>query len=244
MKQTIEDINNQIKHCIHCRLYATRMNAVCGEGPVPSKIMIIAQAPGRTEDKEGKMFIGPSGKVFDKLIHSVDLKRKNIYVTNLLKCFLPNCRKPRRDEMNICYQRYLQKEIELVKPEIMVTLGYHVTKFIFSQNGLQVPNKIEFKTTFGQLFTAKNRKIVPLRHPATVVHNSTNLKKLIDEYAILKTLQSKCRYFDQCIIPEKYKNGLIPKDVLDKFCHGNWKQCNRYNAYSKGLQPNESVLPE
>jgi DNA polymerase len=138
----------------------------------------------------------------------------------------------------------LQKEIELAKPEIMVTLGYHVTKFIFSQNGLPVPDKIEFKTTFGQLFTAKNRKIVPLRHPATVVHNSTNLKKLIDEYAILKTLQSKCAFFNQCIIPEKYKKGLISKDILDKFCHGNWKQCNRYNAYSKGLQPNESILPE
>jgi len=244
MEQTIEDINNQIKNCTLCRINKTRLNAVCGEGPVPSKIMIIAQAPGRTEDKEGKMFIGPSGKVFDKLIHLVDLKRENIYVTNLLKCFLPNCRKPKRDEMNICYQRYLQKEIELVKPEIMVTLGYHVTKFIFSQNGLKVPNKIEFKSTFGQLFTAKNRKIVPLRHPATVVHNSTNLKKLIDEYAILKTLQSKCTYFDQCIIPQKYKIGLIPKDLLDKFCHGNWKRCNRYHIYSKGLYPNKSVLPE
>ncbi|MEA2105615.1 MAG: uracil-DNA glycosylase [Bacteroidota bacterium] len=244
MEGTIEDINHQIKHCIHCRLHATRMNAVCGEGPVPSRIMIIAQAPGKIEDKEAKMLIGPSGKVFDKLIYSAGLKRENIYITNLLKCFLPNCRKPRRDEMNICYQRYLQKEIELVKPEIMVTLGYHVTKYIFSQNGLQVPNKIEFKNTFGQLFTAKNRKIVPLRHPATVVHNSTNLKKLIGEYAILKTLQSKCTYFNKCIIPQKYKNGLIPKDILDKFCHGNWKQCNRYNAYCKGIQPNESVLPE
>lgn len=244
MEQSLNDINIQIKQCTLCRLHITRINAVCGEGPVPSKIMIIAQAPGRTEDKEGKMLIGPSGKVFDKLIHSVDLKRKNIYITNLLKCFLPNCRKPRRDEMNICYQKYLEKEIELVKPEIMVTLGYHVTKFIFSQNGLKVPNKIEFKTTFGQLFTAKNRKIVPLRHPATVVHNSTNLKKLSDEYAILKTLQSKCPYFDQCIIPANYKNGMIPKDVLDKFCHGNWKRCNRHNAYSKGLLPDESVLPE
>jgi len=244
MEQAIEDINHQIKQCTLCRLNKTRLNAVCGEGPVPSRIMIIAQAPGRKEDNEAKMLIGPSGKVFNNLLYSADLKRENIYVTNLLKCFLPNCRKPRRDEMNICYQRYLQKEIELVKPDIMVTLGYHVTKFIFSQNGLKVPNKIEFKNTFGQLFTAKNRKIVPLRHPATVVHNSTNLKKLSNEYAILKTLQSKCRYFDQCIIPEKYKKGLIPKDIQDKFCHGNWKRCNRYNAYSKGLLPNETVLPE
>lgn len=244
MEQSLNDINIRIKQCTLCRLHKTRINAVCGEGPVPSKIMIIAQAPGRTEDKEEKMLIGPSGKVFDKLIHSADLKRENIYITNLLKCFLPNCRKPRRDEMKICYQKYLQNEIEMVKPEIIVTLGYHVTKFIFFKTGLKVPNKIEFKTTFGQLFTAKNRKIIPLRHPATVVHNSTNLKKLRDEYTILKTLQSKCKYFDQCIIPVKYKNGLIPKDILDTFCHGNWKHCIRYNVYSKGLRPNESVLPE
>lgn len=243
MEQTLTNINNQIKQCTLCRLHKTRINAVCGEGQIPSKIMIIAQAPGRTEDKDGKILIGPSGKVFDKLLDKVSLKRQKIYITNLLKCFLPNCRKPRRDEMNICYQRYLQKEIELVKPEIVVTLGYHVTKFIFSQNGLKVPNKIEFKTTFGQLFTAKNRKIIPLRHPATAVHNSTYLKKLSDEYTILKTLQSKCKYIDQCIIPKKYKKGLIPKDVLDKYCHGNWKQCNRHNAYNKGLMPNESVMP-
>ncbi len=126
MAESILNINSQIKHCKYCRLYETRLNAVCGEGIIPSKFMIIAQAPGRMEDQEGEILIGPSGKVFNSLLEQVQLKRKETYLTNLIKCFLPKCRKPKSDELITCNELYLEKEIELVKPEIIVTLGYEI----------------------------------------------------------------------------------------------------------------------
>ena len=228
MKESIADINKKIKDCKYCRLNDTRINAVCGEGMIPAKFMFIAQAPGRTEDKESKMLIGPSGKVFDQLLSSVQLSRSEIYITNLIKCFLPKCRKPRQDEIETCYELYLKKEIELVKPEIIVTLGYHVTKFIFKLYNLKVPNKIGFKTTFGKLFTAKNQKIIPLRHPATVVHKSSSIKKLKIEYSILKTLQTECIHIKTCIMFRKYRDGLLSIDFSNRYCHGNWVECKHY----------------
>lgn len=226
----IDQINQQIKRCTFCRLHKTRINAVRGEGKIPSRFIIIAQAPGRTENKEGRLLIGPSGDFFDKLLESVNINRDKIYITNLVKCFLPKCRKPRQDEIDTCYYLYLKNEIDLVKPEVIVTLGYHVTKFIFRLYGLKVPDKFGFKTTFGNLFIAKNRKIIPLRHPATIVHKSANFENLIKEYSILKTIQSPCRFINICDNPKQYHKGLISKDYIDLYCRGNWKVCKEYKT--------------
>ena len=233
MNIELEQINRQIKNCSYCRLHKTRINAVCGEGIIPSKFMFIAQAPGRTEDKEGKMFIGPSGKVFDNLLSHTDLKRSSFYMSNLIKCFLPKCRKPHQDEIETCYKLYLKKEIDIVKPEIIVTLGYHVTKFIFRLYDLKVPNKIGFKSTFGKLFVAHNKKILPLRHPATVVHNSSNIDKLKKEYEILKTLQSECAFIEKCPKFEEYTKGLTPVDLVNLYCYGDWSKCEYYSKMKK-----------
>jgi len=149
------DICRQIKNCKSCRLEQTRNNAVCGEGIIPAKLMFVAQAPGRIEDKTGEMFVGPSGKIFNQLLYSLGLNRNEIYLTNLIKCFLPKCRKPRHDEMEICYTHFLKHEIDLVKPEIIVTLGFHVTRFIFELYELPIPNKHEIKSIFGQLLFIK-----------------------------------------------------------------------------------------
>lgn len=229
MKQSVKDINIQIKQCTFCRLHETRNKAVCGEGIIPSKFMFIAQAPGRTEDKESKILIGPSGKIFDQLVSFVGLSRNEIFITNLLKCFLPKCRRPRRDEMETCYELYLKKEIELVKPEIIVLLGYHVTKFFFRMYNLKVPNKFNFKSCFGNLYIAKNKKIISLRHPATVVHKSKPINKLQEEYKILKTIQNHCRFIKNCSQFNKYESGLVPIDFVEQYCFGNWEKCTFLN---------------
>ena len=233
MENSLNDINFRINQCKYCRLYKTRIKAVSGEGTAQSKFMFIAQAPGRTENKEGKMFIGPSGKVFDMLLSSVEFTRNDIYLTNLIKCFLPKCRKPRQDEIETCYNLYLKKEIEIIKPKIIITLGYHVTKFIFRNHNLKVPNKFGFKNTFGKLFVARNRQIVPLRHPATVVHKSTSLEELKNEYQILKTLQSACGFIDKCTEFEQYKKGLTQIDFIDLYCHGDWTKCVYLHSMKK-----------
>ncbi|OFX86885.1 MAG: hypothetical protein A2W99_03995 [Bacteroidetes bacterium GWF2_33_16] len=219
----------QIKNCKSCRLEQTRNNAVCGEGIIPTKLMFIAQAPGRTEDKKGKMFIGPSGKIFDQLLCSIGLNRNEIYLTNLLKCFLPKCRKPRHDEMNICYNNFLKHEIGIVKPEIIITLGFHVTRYIFEAYNLPIPNKFEIKNMFGKIFFAKNQKILPLKHPATIVHKSKSFDNLKQDYQILKTLLNPCPKLKECKIPKQYKKGLLTEDYIEQFCYGIWEKCKYYD---------------
>ena len=85
----IEELNKLIKNCFKCRLSETKVNTLCGEGDLNAEIMLIALAPGENEDREDKMFIGPSGKVLDELLLASDIKRENIYITNLIKCMLP-----------------------------------------------------------------------------------------------------------------------------------------------------------
>ncbi len=126
----IEELNKQIKECKRCRLYKTRRNAVCGEGNLNAKIMLVAQAPGEKEDEEGRMFVGPSGKVLDELLSKAGVSREKIYMTNLIKCMLPKYRKPKQDEIKAC-SYYLNEEIKLINPEVLAPLGYYATRCIF-----------------------------------------------------------------------------------------------------------------
>jgi len=96
----IENLNKEIKNCKKCRVYETRTNAICGEGGLYTKLIIVAQSPGENEDKEGRMFIGPSVKILNDLFRSANISRKTIYITNLTKCMLPKYRRPKHDEID------------------------------------------------------------------------------------------------------------------------------------------------
>ena len=183
----IDELNKEIKKCDKCRLSETRTNVLCGEGNLNAKLMIIAQAPGEKEDKDGKMFIGHSGKVLDELLKLSNINKKEIYMTNLLKCMLPKCRKPKMDEIEICGQ-YLNREIELINPEILVPLGFYATKYIFKQYAIPVLPKAEIFTVFGKLFLRKNKKILPLSHPAALLYNPSFKEKMIKDYHEMKVL--------------------------------------------------------
>jgi len=173
----IVNLNEEIRECHKCRLSETRINALCGEGNPNAKLMLIAQAPGENEDREGKMFIGPSGKVLDELLSLANISRKEIYMTNLVKCMLPKYRKPKQDEIQIC-SKYLDKEIELINPETLAPLGHYATKYIFEKYALCLPPKPEFRTVYGKIFLAGDKKILSLQHHAAVLYsNSLKLKE-------------------------------------------------------------------
>jgi len=160
-------LNNRIKECTRCRLSSERIHAVCGEGNVNARLFFIAQAPGEMEDKAGKMFIGPTGKVFDELFSEINLNRSEVYMTNLIKCRLPKNRKPKNDEIEIC-GKYLEQEIEIVKPEFLIPLGYHATKYILSRFCNEKSSSSDF---VGKLIDCNGQKIYPLRHPSAALYN-------------------------------------------------------------------------
>ncbi len=100
--------NNRIKNCINCQLSLTRQNAICGEGDLNARLMLIALSPGKNEDREGKMFIGPSGKILNKLLHTFAISRDSIYMTNLVKCILPKNRRPKQNHtLHLCFTIHL-----------------------------------------------------------------------------------------------------------------------------------------
>ncbi len=188
----IDDLNKEIRQCTKCRLSESRINALCGEGDLNAKLMLIAQAPGENEDREGKMFIGPSGKVLDELLKMADIDRKEVYMTNLVKCMLPNYRKPKQDEIEAC-SHYLDKEIELINPEILAPLGYYAVKYIFEKYAIVLPPKAEYHKILGNVFLSGDTKIIPLQHPASVLYNHSMKDVLIKSYRNMKVVLENCK---------------------------------------------------
>jgi uracil-DNA glycosylase len=186
----IDELNQEIRQCQKCRLCESRTNALCGEGNLNAKLMLIAQAPGYKEDTEAKMFIGPSGKVLDELLELADIDRKEVYMTNLVKCMLPKYRKPKQDEIEACHP-YLDREIELIDPEILAPLGFYAIRYIFEKYAIALPSKAEFRNVFGQVFISGDKKIIPLQHPASVLYNHAIKPVLVKNYRVMKTLLEK-----------------------------------------------------
>jgi len=183
----IGDLNEKIKKCKKCRLSETRINAICGEGNLSAGVIIVAQAPGVNEDREGKMFIGPSGKILDEILKEVTLNRRELYMTNLIKCMLPKNRKPKQDEIEICSD-YLDKEIALINPPVIAPLGYYAIKYIFEKYGILLPSKPEFHTVIGKIFSTDDGTVFPLRHPSSVLYNNSIRGEMIANYHKLKIL--------------------------------------------------------
>ncbi len=182
------EFNGKIKSCTNCRLHKSRKNAITGEGNFNAEIMIIAQAPGEIEDREGKMFVGPSGKIFERLLQNAKIQRQDIYITNLIKCYLPKCRRPSKNEIEQC-SAYLNVEIEIIDPRVIVTLGFHATRYIFKKYNLNRPPKNEYKNLFGKQFNDAGRIIFPVRHPTTILFNPEKEQLIQENYnMILKLL--------------------------------------------------------
>lgn len=185
-----QDLKTEIKNCNKCRLADTQTQSLCGEGSLHAGLMLIAQAPGENEDREGRMFIGPSGKILNDLLRMVYIDRKEIYMTNLIKCMLPKNRKPKSDEIATCSQ-YLDREIELIDPEILAPLGYYATRYILEKYGIPLPPKPEFHEVYGNVLESDGKKIIPLQHPAAVLHDISIKSTLVKNYRTLQILYTR-----------------------------------------------------
>jgi len=161
---------------------------VIGEGSIDSHIMFIGEAPGETEAKTGKPFCGRSGKLLDELLASIGMDRAKVYVTNLIKDRPQDNRDPSPDEITL-YAPFLDRQIELIQPRIIATLGRHSMKYIFEKYGLELElapvSKIhgkEFvgKTPYGTV------TVVALYHPAVALYNGSMKSVLMEDFKILK----------------------------------------------------------
>ncbi len=161
---TMDEISEKIKNCQKCPLYLTRQHAVPGEGSYSSSVIFIGEAPGEVEDLHGKPFIGKAGQKFSEILQSVQINRKDVFITNMLKCRPPGNRNPSKSEVEICLP-YLESQIALINPKIIVTLGSIPTKFLLnSKEGI---SKLR-----GQWFTwIGGIKIFPMFHPSYLLRH-------------------------------------------------------------------------
>lgn len=243
MKLKIESLNKKIKNCVKCRLSKTRTQVLHGEGNPHAKIMLVAQAPGVKEDEEGRMFIGPSGEVLDDLLKSNNVQKDELYMTNLIKCMLPGYRKPKQDEIDICSD-YLDEEIELINPFVLVPLGHYATKYLLERYDLEIPSKKDFYNLYGKLVLTDNRKILPLQHPAAVVYHPMLKQVLKSNYHKLHVLSRDCKWYQVCPMKKYYEDKRLDKKWVELYCKGDWESCIRYHMEENGNTHPDYMLPD
>jgi DNA polymerase len=163
---------------------------VAGEGSSTAQIVFIGEAPGRNEAKTGKPFCGSAGKILDELLGSVKLKREEVFITNIVKDRPPKNRDPLPEEIKI-YGPFLDKQIDIIRPKIIATLGRYSMKYVLEMFGLnekvapisEMHGKIiDAKTSFGDI------KIAILYHPCVAIYNAKMKDTLIKDFKIIKKL--------------------------------------------------------
>lgn len=166
--------------CIQCPLCESRTKVVFGEGPHDSNIMFIGEAPGKMEDETGRPFVGRSGQLLSQLISGVDMNRSDVYITSIVKCRPPNNRKPRKLEYNTCMDLYLNEQIEIIKPEIIVLLG--------NSSSYALIGKKDIKKIHGNVYELDKRRYMTMFHPAAALYNKNLLPQLKMDMVTLKKI--------------------------------------------------------
>src|SRR3989338_7180440 len=128
--QILQELNTRCRLCEECVLRAGATQVVPGEGNPDADIMFIGEGPGQTEDETGRPFVGRGGKFLDELLNSIDLKREDIFIANMVKCRPPGNRDPKSEEIESC-KHWLDEQIKIINPKIFVPLGrFAMSKFV------------------------------------------------------------------------------------------------------------------
>ena len=160
----LSELHEQIARCQKCGIAKYRTRAVPGEGPEDADIMFIGESPGWNEDQQGRPFVGPAGKFLDELLALINLKRQQVYITNIIKTRPPDNRDPLPQEILNC-RPWLQRQIEIIRPKMVVTLGRYSMALFFP------------KKSIGKIHgTAEKRDGIvyyAMYHPAAALHQQS-----------------------------------------------------------------------
>ena len=165
----LEKIADQVRKCRKCEIGYSRTNAVPGEGNPNARIMFVGEGPGADEDAQGRPFVGRAGQLLDKIIAAMGLKRSDVYIGNVLKCRPPENRDPKPEEIINCLP-YLQSQIELINPEIIVALGAHAARALLDNN----KSIGQLRGLFHEYYPGLGKppiKLMATYHPAYLLRN-------------------------------------------------------------------------
>jgi len=165
--EPMREIEERIRVCMDCGLCKGRTNTVPGFGNYHAKIMFVGEGPGKDEDLQGRPFVGAAGKYLTQMLEGIGLKREDVYITNVVKCRPPNNRDPLPEEVEACF-KYLDAQIKLIKPLVLVTLGRHsMARFL---PGLRI-SEIHGQAKRVKGMFSEKQIVFPLYHPAAALYN-------------------------------------------------------------------------
>jgi DNA polymerase len=189
--RVLEAIAAEVRQCCKCGLGSTRTHGVPGEGHPNARLMFVGEAPGADEDAQGRPFVGRAGQLLDKIIIACGLKREDVFIGNILKCRPPDNRDPKPDEIIDCLP-YLQRQIEAIRPEIIVALGAHAARTLLDTNKSIGQLRGHFEEYYPGLGLPPI-KLMATYHPAYILRNYTpetrrrvweDMKKVVGELGL------------------------------------------------------------
>jgi len=194
-KEALAALEAEVRTCTDCPLHRGRTHAVPGDGPIDAQIMFIGEAPGFHEDQQGIPFVGAAGQFLNELLEEAGIDRDAVYITNVIKCRPPGNRDPKIEEVEAC-KDYLDRQIELIDPKIVVTLGRHSMARAFPDE--------KISAVHGQARKVGDQIYLPMYHPAAALHQPSLRSSVEADFQILREL------LDGEIEPEPY---TPPPDV-------------------------------
>lgn len=182
-EDTLGKISCEVLSCSLCGLARTRTNAVPGEGSTSAKIMLIGEAPGKSEDKSGRPFVGSAGKILDASLKKAGILRSEVFITNVVKCRPPANRVPHDDEIKAC-RMYLERQISIIKPRIICILGRTAYSTLLGGKSIT--------SSRGKIIKQNGQRYFLTLHPAAIMYNrglrlvlESDFKKLADEFSLV-----------------------------------------------------------
>ena len=180
-KRRLAELGARVAACTHCRLHATRKNAVPGTGVIDPLVMVIGEGPGADEDASGLPFVGRAGQYLDKWLEAIDISRhKNAYITNIVKCRPPNNRDPQPDESDACIP-YLIEQITLVRPTTILSVGRIASQILIGRFD-------SIGSLRGRVYQFAGRPLVPTYHPSGVLRNPQYRRPVWEDMKLLRSI--------------------------------------------------------
>lgn len=175
----LKEIAEQTSVCTRCKLHYSRKKAVPGAGNPNSTVMFIGEGPGFHENEQGLPFVGAAGGFLDELLAEANLKREDVFITNVVKCRPPGNRDPLPEELEAC-KPYLERQIAAINPDVIVTLGrFSMGHFI---------NNGKISSIHGRSFWSNGRMVVPMYHPAAALHQPSLRSVVVTDFQKLPGL--------------------------------------------------------
>jgi len=169
--EAFEKLAIEVNECRRCGLWRSRRKPVLGDGKIDAIIVFIGEAPGYWEDVKGKPFVGSAGRLLDEILRENSISREDVYITNVMKCRPPENRDPRPEEIESC-KVYLDRQLDLIRPRIIVTLGKHSTAYVFSKVGIPFKSISEVQGKLYEMeFWGAKVYVIPSYHPAAALYN-------------------------------------------------------------------------